>query len=290
MKKIIVSSEFFNVKDTLECGQIFRFAPFKDGYRVYSVDKCAFIKNVGDTAVIECKEKDEEYFTRYFDVKKDYSAIERFAESQSEEVIRRAARLGKGIRILRQDTTETLFSFIISQNNNIARIKGIIERLCAALGEKREFSGEEYHAFPSVSAMAGAPLEFYKDIGLGYRAPYIKRLAEDIGKGLDIFGFNALPVADLKKRLISIYGVGPKVADCTIFFGFGRTDAFPVDTWIEKVYREDFSGNLKERDKIAEYFVDRFGENSGYIQQYLFYYKRTLEKTEKTERKGLISD
>ena len=293
MKRIVVSSEFFNVKDTLECGQIFRFAPFSDGYKVYSGDKCAYLYNTGDTAVIECKETDGEYFSRFFDLERDYSAIEKFAESQSEEVIRRAASLGKGIRILKQDETETLFSFIVSQNNNIARITGIIERLCAALGEKKEFSGEEYHAFPSVSALANESLEFYKGMGLGYRAPYIKRLAEDIENGLSLSDFNALPTPDLKKRLVSLYGVGPKVADCAIFFGFGRSDAFPVDTWIEKVYREDFSGEIKERNRIAEYFVERFGENSGYIQQYLFYYKRTLEKSEKNKkslRSEIISD
>ena len=274
MKKTVVSSEFFNVKDTLECGQIFRFAPFSDGYKVYSGDKCAFIKNSGDTTVIECKETDGEYFSRFFDLEKDYSAIEKFAESQQEEVIRRAARLGKGIRILRQDATETLFSFIVSQNNNIRRIKGIIERLCAALGEKREFSGEEYHAFPSVSALSGASLEFYKNIGLGYRAPYIKRLAEDIENGLSLSDFNALSTPDLKKRLVSLYGVGPKVADCAIFFGFGRSDAFPVDTWIEKLYHEDFDGKLTDRKKISEYFVSLFGEYAGLVQQYLFHAKR----------------
>lgn len=281
MKKIILSSEFFNVKDTLECGQIFRFAPFKDGYKVCSTDKCAYIYNTDRNAVILCDESDEEYFTRFFDLKKDYSAIADFAANQEEEVIRRAARLGKGIRILKQDETETLFSFIVSQNNNIARIKGIIERLCSALGEKKEFSGEEYRAFPTVSVLSNAPLDLFYSIGLGYRAPYVKKLAEDIENGLRLSDFNALSTPELKKRLIAIYGVGPKVADCAIFFGFGRSDAFPVDTWIEKVYREDFSGNIKERNKISEYFVDRFGENSGYVQQYLFYYKRTLEKADK---------
>ena len=278
MKKIVFPSEYFNVKDTLECGQIFRFTPFEKGYKVFSLDKCAYVYNEGDTAVIFCKECDEDYFSDFFDLKKNYAAIVGFALNESEEVIKRSASLAKGVRILKQDATETLFSFIVSQNNNIGRIKGIIEKLCLNLGEKGEFMGEEYHAFPTIEKMSAAPVELFKEIGLGYRAPYIKRLAEDMENGFSLESFYSLPTPELKKKLLSVYGVGPKVADCAIFFGFNRSDAFPVDTWIEKVYREDFSGSIKDRNKISEYFVARFKENSGYIQQYLFYYKRTLEK------------
>ena len=277
MKNIVFPAEYFNVKDTLSCGQVFRFFKADDGYNIISLDKCANLFEKNGFVTITVEDKDEEYFKTYFDLEKDYSEIVSFAFSEKDEIVRKSAALGKGVRILRQDKTETLFSFIVSQNNNIARIKGIIERLCAALGDKKEFMGEEYYAFPSVESMAKASLDLYKGIGLGYRAPYVKRLAEEMESGLNINEFSALDTPSLKKRLTSIYGVGPKVADCVVFFGFNRTDAFPVDTWIEKVYVEDFKGTIKDRKKIAEYFVEKYGKNAGYIQQYLFYYKRSLK-------------
>ena len=283
--KIITESKFFNVLDTLECGQIFRFAPFKKGFMVISADKCAYVYNEGDKAIIECDEADEKYFYNYFDLDRDYSLIYEGARSFGVDVLSLSADLGKGIRILNQDRIETLFSFIISQNNNIKRIKGIIERLSESLGEKKNFLGHMFFAFPTAERLAEKSVEFYKSIGLGYRAEYIKRLAIDIKNGLDLDSFNALNTKDLNKKLISIYGVGPKVANCVTLFGFHRSDSFPVDTWIEKVYREDFKGQIKNRDRITEHFLEIFKENAGYYQQYLFYYKRSKEKTlEKGEK------
>jgi N-glycosylase/DNA lyase len=275
--KIEFSSEFFNIKDTLECGQIFRFIPYKIGYKVFSLDKCCYCYNSDNLAVIECLESDERYFRDFFDLSRDYSVIYNNALMEG-SVISLSARLGKGIRILNQNPIENLFSFIVSQNNNIPRIKKIIENLCSALGEKRTQFNDTYYTFPSILAMARQTEEFYKSIGLGYRAEYIRRLAVEINNGLDINEFNKLSTPDLKKRLIEIYGVGPKVADCVLLFGYHRSDSFPVDTWIEKVYVDNFNGKIKDRQKIAKYFVDKFKDNSGYYQQYLFYYKRSLEQ------------
>ncbi len=277
MQKIIYSSEFFNVKDTLDCGQVFRFTPFKNGFLVHALNKVCYAYQDGENAVIECDDADKDFFYNYFDLDRDYSKIYASALLEPSKALNEAAKLGKGIRILNQDKTEALFSFIVSQNNNIPRIKGIIERLCATLGEKVVFDGETYYGFPKIDSLAEKDENFYKSIGLGYRAEYIRRLAVDIQNGFNILEFESLPTVELKKRLISIHGVGPKVADCAVFFGYHRSDAFPVDTWIEKVYREDFDGKLTDRAKIASWFVDKFGQNSGYYQQYLFYYKRIKE-------------
>ncbi len=282
MKRIIFNSEFFNIKDTLECGQVFRFIPHEKGYLVFSSDKCAYIYNQDDIAVISCEEKDGEYFCNYFDTERDYESIYESAKVQGVEILSLSAQLGKGIRILNQNPVETLFSFMISQNNNIPRIKSIIERLCTALGEEKQFFGIKYHAFPTVEKLANAPLDFYYKIGLGYRAPYIKRASEDLFNGLlNVYDFVSLETANLKSKLTTIYGVGPKVADCVALFGYHRADSFPVDTWIEKVYREDFNGKEKNRNKITEYFMNRFGDNAGYFQQYLFHYKRVKSQEDK---------
>ncbi len=278
MKKIIFPSEYFNIKDTLECGQVFRFRPFEKGFLVFSLDKCAYCYQENDNTVIECKDNDESYFYNYFDLNRDYSSIYSDALNKGVDILISSAKKGKGIRILNQDPVETLFSFIISQNNNIPRIKGIIEKLCFYLGEKKEFNNFTYFAFPTTEKMSEKSADFYKGLSLGYRAEYIYKLSLEIVNGLDILAFKGLSTAELKKALIKIYGVGPKVADCVTLFGFHRADSFPVDTWIDKVYHENFNGTLKDRVKITEWFLNEFKENAGYFQQYLFHYKRIKEK------------
>ena len=278
MKKIIFNNDYFNILDTLDCGQTFRFKPYSQGFIVLSKDKCAYLYAQDNQTVIECLEQDEDYFYNYFDLSRDYAKICESAEKENIPILTSAVKSGKGIRILNQDKEEMLFSFIISQNNNIPRIKGIIDRLCHSLGERKEFLGQEYFAFPTAKEMAEKDLAFYESIGLGYRAKYIKNLADNIANGLDVEKFNDLTTKELKKKLLSIFGVGPKVADCVALFGFHRSDSFPVDTWIEKVYIEDLKGSIKDRAKIADYLVDRFKDNSGYYQQYLFYHKRISQK------------
>ena len=282
MKKIVFNNDYFNILDTLDCGQTFRFKLFFKGFIVLSKDKCAYLYSQDNQTVIECLDQDEEYFYNYFDLSRDYAKICKSAEQENIPILTSAVQSGKGIRILNQDKEEMLFSFIISQNNNIPRIKGIIDRLCHSLGERKEFLGEEYFTFPTANKMAEKDLAFYENIGLGYRAKYIKNLADSIQNGLiKVDDFNNLSTKELKKQLTSIFGVGPKVADCVALFGFHRSDSFPVDTWIEKVYTEDLKGTIKDRAKIADYLVNRFKDNSGYYQQYLFYHKRLIQKQEK---------
>lgn len=284
MEKIIFGSEFFNIKDTLECGQIFRFRPYKKGYLVFSGDKVAYAYNDGEKAVVFTDHA--EYFYDFFDLKRDYAEIFSAAKNEGLEVLSVAANEGKGIRILNQNRFESALSFIVSQNNNIPRIKGIIERLCAGSGEKKVFvlkdeNGKderiEYYAFPEPEALAKKNLDFFVKAGLGYRAAYVKRFAEKIADGFSLEELSKLSTPNLKKELLSVYGIGEKVADCISLFGFHRSDSFPVDTWIEKVYRENMNGKEKNRAKITEELTARFKDNAGYYQQYLFYYKRSIE-------------
>ena len=182
----------------------------------------------------------------------------------------RSAEQCKGLRILNQNREEMIFSFIISQNNNIPRIKGIINRICEGLGENID---GKYYAFPKAAKIADAGAEFFRSAGAGYRDVYLVETGARIAaEGIE--RLESLNAQELKCELLKYKGVGPKVADCVSLFGFGKTDSFPVDTWIEKIYREDFGGTLKNRDKISKYLVDTFKEYSGYMQQYLFYGKR----------------
>ncbi len=271
---ITFENEFFNIKDTLDCGQVFRFSGLEDGsYTVKSKGETAklSLKN----GLVQITSSNDDYFKNYFDLSKDYSVLLKSVLSCNNEKVIKVAEKYRGIRILRQDSSEAFFSFVISQNNNIPRIKSTIEKLCVALGEKKTFDGEEYFSFPTAEAFSKADLSLLKQAGLGYRAEYIKESAQKICAGeIDFEKLNELDTDALKKELLKIKGVGDKVANCVTLFGFGRSDSFPVDTWIEKIYREDFNGTFTDRKKISRYFLDTFKENSGYVQQYLFYAKR----------------
>lgn len=269
--KFDYDAEYFNPVHTLECGQTFRFAGYKDGYRVCSADKICYVHSDGVKTTVESDDAD--YFYSYFDLDRDYKKIADKAVSFNVPLLTRSAESCKGLRILNQNREEMIYSFIISQNNNIPRIKGIIERICAGLGESKPSSFGAYYAFPASAEIAGAGAEFFRRAGAGYRDVYLVGTAQRIcAEGLG--GLEGMDGQKLKKRLLTYKGVGPKVADCIALFGFNKTDSFPVDVWIEKVYREDFGGAIKDRNKICAYFTDLFGEYSGYIQQYLFYGKR----------------
>ena len=271
MQKIDYDKTYFNPKDVLECGQIFRFEHFKEGYKVFSKDKACYVYLSGNSTVIESEEPD--YFYEFFDLGREYARVIEKIRDFGYPVINRACEVAKGLRLLNQDPEEMLFSFIISQNNNIPRIKGIISRISKTVGERREFMSEEYFTFPTAARLSERDAAFYKSLGAGYRDEFIVQTAKRVAaEGIE--HLKTLGAPELKKALLSYHGVGPKVADCVSLFGFHKAASFPVDTWVEKIYREDFNGTLKSRNKINAYFTSLFGEYSGFVQQYLFYCKR----------------
>lgn len=272
METIKYSGEFFNIEDTLSCGQTFRFKKYLNGYLVISTDKICYLYDSDGYVFMETEHP--EYFSNYFDLNCNYEKIVSSAYAFNNEFLTKAVNYGKGIRILRQNCEETLYHFMISQNNNIPRIKSSIEKLSTNYGEKINSPFGEFYAFPSSKKIKALSVNDLKDVGLGYRAEYFSLLADKITGGLNLSDYENLDAPDLYKKLISIKGVGDKVANCVILFGYHKTASFPVDTWIEKIYLEDLKGNLTDRKKISEYFIKEFGENSGYVQQYLFHYKR----------------
>ncbi len=222
---------------------------------------------------MECEDADRDYFHHYFDLSRDYGEICRRAESYGIETVCAAYRKGRGLRILNQDEEETTFSFLVSQNNHIPRIKGILERIAERAGEEKIFLGERFFTFPKASVLAEKDERFFADLGAGYRAKYLFASAKAIAAGA-LRGAREKHGDALRAQLTALCGVGPKVADCIALFAYHDTGAFPVDTWVEKVYREDFHGALKDRGKIAAFFRELFGDVGGYIQQVLFYCKR----------------
>ena len=271
--KIIISqSPDFNIAHILECGQIFRFYKYEDGsYGVCSGNKYAKIEQNGKN--YEIFSKDTQFFADFFDLQTDYLAIKN--ELKKDKILAKTIPFGEGIRIVRNNTLEIIFSFVISANNRISRIQKIIETLCQKAGENMG----DYYAFPSLEKLASLPLEFYSSLGAGYRDKYLFKLSRELEK-VDLSEKAKLDTPELRKWLISLSGVGPKVADCILLFGFYRTDVFPIDTWTSKVYKAFYDDGAKTREQMRQSLVSRFSSLSGYAQQYLFYGARSFDVLE----------
>ena len=260
--------EQFEPSHILDCGQIFRYHFDGQGYVVHSKDKRCYIVRARDGWNINTD--DVPYFVNFFDLQRDYDEIK--ARLNAFPIMAEATKFGHGIRILKQDFFEMIISFIISANNHIPRIKGIIERICESYGQNMG----DYYAFPTPAALATADADFFRKIGAGYRAEYLEITAKTLASQ-DLDAWLSLPTDQLAKRLNSLMGVGPKVADCIMLFGAGRMDVFPVDTWIKKVYWDGI-GTETNPAKIRKDLVNTFGKDAGFAQQYLFYMKREQEK------------
>ena len=184
-------------------------------------------------------------------------------------ILKEPIEFGKGIRILKQNLFETLISFIVSANNNIKRIQLILNRLRKSLG--RDMG--EYYAFPTRDSMLKKDETFFKEIGAGYRANYLYKVVRQVDEN-KLEEYRELPTLQLRNKLIELSGIGPKVADCILLFGYGRKDVFPVDTWIAKMYNKYYEP-LENREVIRKNLTTQVGDLSGYAQQYLFYFMRS---------------
>lgn len=265
-KIYIKNVEHFDIAQTLDCGQAFRWSMDAGGvWRGVAGGRYIEIFNSGKDIVINnSNRKDfEEFWIDYFDLKRDYGAI--IKSFSADATLKAAATAADGIRILRQEPWEALCSFIISQNNNIPRIKDIISRLCENFGEK---CGETY-TFPSAETLSMLEPDDLSVIRCGFRAKYITDAARRVAAGeIDLELLKTLSYDDAQKELLKIKGVGPKVADCALLYGCGHIEAFPKDVWIKRALDEFFGG------KIPECAL----KNAGIAQQYIFYYIRNNVK------------
>lgn len=268
----------FSPEKTFDCGQCFRYEPIDGGVTGIAHGRRVNIKRVGDTLRLDGITENDYRTTweHYLAFDEDYDAIDRMIadalpHDRGGSVLADAARVSAGIRILRQEKWETLCSFIISQNNNIPRIKKIISAMSEKWGER---IGDTDYAFPTAKALADAGEDAIFDLRTGFRAKYIadaaRIVAEDEGYLDSVAGCEDYTAAD--ELLRRIKGVGPKVSACTLLFGFGRTDAFPIDVWIKRVIEKYFPHGL-------DHTV--FGRAAGIAQQYLFYYERYINEGKK---------
>lgn len=264
-KIICYNPHDFNVVQTLECGQIFRYKIHGNVAYVYSKDKMAILTTYSDR--IEIESEDIDYFYYFLDFDTDYTEIKNTLKN--DEFLSHAVDYGYGIRILKNDCFEMIVSFIISANNNISRIKNSIEYLCYNFGDNKG----EYYAFPTLENLKRATVEDYRKAGLGYRS---EQLLDTIAKlkNDDIVRLKSMNKKEQFDYLISLKGIGEKVANCIMLFGLGVKDCFPVDTWINKVYNRLTNTQETNRKLITKILTEKYGDLSGYAQQYFFYYFR----------------
>ncbi len=258
---IIKTEQPLDFKAILTCGQTFRFIETEGGFDVFSGAYRCSVK--GDEIVTD----NTDYFTEYFDLNTDYdefiSELGKFTE------LTESLKVGKGIRILRQNLFEVIIDFIISANNNIPRIKGIIERICAYCGSDMG----NYYAFPTPEQLVNVSKEQFRILGAGFRDSYLSKSSKILYETDFLDRILTVDTEEAKKMLLSLPGVGPKVADCILLFGLRKWDCFPVDTWI---FKKCGSDTLDTPGKVRSYYLNRYGSLAGLAQQYIFYGARNL--------------
>ena len=273
-----------DIERSCACGQSFRWKKDGDGFVAPALGRVVRVcQNDCDISIYPCKKGEEKDWLAYFDLDRDYAAIEK--RLSVDEQLSMCIGSASGIRVFAQEPFETLITFIISANNNIGRIAGIVERLCALCGEKAEFDGKEYYLFPKPESIAALEESDLVRIGSGYRAPYIKKSAAIIAGGYQLEKLRDMPLDIARKELLKFPGVGPKVADCVLLFGLGHTDAFPVDVWIGRAMSEIYFDGESPKKKQLEAAIRALGSESGIVQQYIFHYARQTALGKKRQGK-----
>lgn len=280
----IKNQDSFKLKDIFECGQCFRWNEQNDGsYTGVWKNNVVNVKQNGKDITFQgvCLDgniEDEVKF--YFDLNRNYEDIKKEL-SNIDENMNQSIKYGEGIRILNQDLWETIISFIISANNNIPRIKGIIERLSKAYGKEIEFNGNIYYTFPLPEDLKDVTVEEYRKLGLGFRDVRLYETTKMVlEKKIDLESLSQNPnTNEIREKLLELAGVGPKVADCILLFStLKRFEVFPIDVWVRRVmndlYIKEEDENKVSKKKIEKLANEKFGNLAGMAQQYLFYWRR----------------
>lgn len=279
----IENCKSFELAHIFDCGQCFRWNKQDDGsYTGVFKGNVLNVKKENNEVIFTgiCNGNIEEVVTDYFDLNRDYEKIKKQL-SKIDKNVSNSIKYGEGIRILNQDLWETIISFIISANNNIPRIKGIIERLSKKYGNEIKWNGTTYYTFPTPEQLKDVTVQEYRELGLGFRDIRLYETTHMIlDKKVDLDKLQDEPdTMEVREQLLTLSGVGPKVADCILLFStLKRFEVFPIDVWVRRVMNElyikkedETKVNKKEIEKLAK---EKFGNLAGIAQQYLFYWKR----------------
>ena len=271
---LIINSKNFNLEHIADSGQCFRMNRMETGrYGLIAYDRYIELTQLEENRIeLSCTE--EEYnlvWKDYFDMDYDYSHIITGLTEGDDEFLKNAVQFGGGLRILRQEVFETLISFIISQRKNIPAIKNCIEQLCRLYGEKitdRRFSNQIFYTFPSPEKLAGAQRNDLRQAGLGYRDEYVLNTARAVSQGdINLGQLKELDREVALSQLLSLSGVGIKVANCVSLYGLHHIEAFPIDVWIARILKEIYHDNFN---------LELYSGYAGIVQQYMFYYMRSM--------------
>ena len=262
-----IRQDNFDIGKICVSGQCFRMYDDANGrYHLVANDKYLEIIQDGNEVIFDTSHEEYEDFWRvYFDIDRDYDAVID-SISHNDSYLLKAAEEGYGIRILRQDLWEMIVSFLISQRNNITRIRKCIENICSAYGEERiSKNGVRYHAFPTPEALAVVSTQELMGCNLGYRAAYVSKTAKQVASGeFSLAALEDMDYISRREKLMTLYGVGPKVADCICLFALGDTQSFPVDTHILQAINNNYDGSFP---------IEQYGRYAGILQQYIFYHE-----------------
>ncbi len=284
-KWILENEKTFELKHIFDCGQCFRWKENEDGsYTGIFRENVINVKTENDKIIFQgiCQNDKniKEVCTQYFDLNRDYESIKNKL-SKIDEYMEESIKFGYGIRILNQDLWETIISFIISANNNIPRIKGIIERISCKYGKKIIYNEKEYYTFPTPEELSKASVEDLRNLGLGFRDVRVYETTQIIvNKEVDLEQLKEeKDFQKVRETLLTLPGVGPKVADCILLFSeLKRWEAFPIDVWVRRVMNELYIKNENEekvnKKLIEDIAHEKFGNLAGIAQQYLFFWKR----------------
>ena len=274
MKELKIEVNYFNLKYTLECGQCFRWTREDEYYIGIIKDRVIKIRQQDNYLYIISNEEEklEESVKEYFELSKDYESIEKRI-SKVDEYVKKAVSNTSGLRHLKQDLFETIISYIISANNNIPRISKSVNEISKRYGKKIIFNEKEYYLFPTPEELKNVTIEEYRECGVGFRDKYIFNTVKEINEGkFNLSELKDLSTELLREKLLSLMGIGPKVADCILLFSCGRQEVFPVDVWVERVMKKLYfkEANVSKKE-ILKYSIENFGSDAGIIQQHLFY-------------------
>lgn len=275
MKEIELDVKCFNLKYTLECGQCFRWNKIDENTYIGVVkDRVLKVRQEGNKIFIKSdKEENLEKVVRYyFDLDRDYEKLEKKIVLIDDNIAK-AVKNTSGLRNLNQDFFEMLISYIISANNNIPRISKSVNEISKRYGKEIEFEGQKYYLFPTPDELKDVTIDEFRECGVGFRDKYIYKTVEKINnKEIDLEQMQKLDTEKLKVALLSLMGVGPKVADCILLFSCARQEVFPIDVWVQRIMRRLYYNNEEvSKNEILRYARENFGENAGIIQQHLFY-------------------
>lgn len=263
----------FDLKETLECGQFFRFYEEEQSYSIIAHGKILYISQEKDILKLNCTEEDyENIWKSFFDIERDYGEI-KDKISKGDSILQEAVKHAPGTRLLNQDPYECLIHFIISQNNHIPRIKKIIENLSNNFG--KSIDGTNF-SFPTSYDLHKASIEEIMECRTGFRAKYIKDAVRRIEtENFDPYYIKTLDEQKAREELMKIHGVGGKVSDCVLLFSMQKYSSFPTDVWVKRIMQEFyFDGKEMKIPVILEFAKEKWGDYAGFAQQYLFYYAK----------------